>query len=129
MSEFRVAQTRELNFVEGKGDADPSCTITIIYHWKIEGKPVVRDTIIDLSLVDPESIKSYTDDLVDKDTGELTIVATNDRKVIVEKTEGKDKPYLTEREFISFIGPEYAERFAKAFKNAVTLCGGKKSAF
>jgi hypothetical protein len=27
------------------------------------------------------------------------------------------------------VGPDYAERFAKAFRNAVTLCGGKKSAF
>jgi hypothetical protein len=54
-------------------------------------------------------------------------------KVIVEKTKMEKKddkpPYLTEREFISFIGPDYAERFAKAFRNAVILCGGKKSAF
>ena len=57
------------------------------------------------------------------------MVATNDKKLIIEKTEMKKKddkpPYMTEREFISFIGPDYAERFAKAFRNAVTLCGGK----
>jgi hypothetical protein len=33
-------------------------------------------------------------------------------------------------ECIGYIqGAGYAERFAKAFRNAVTLCGGKKSAF
>lgn len=61
----------------------------------------------------------------------VTLVATNDKKIIIEKIEDKkdDKPYFTEREFINFVGTDYSDRFAKAFKNAVTLCGGKKSAF
>lgn len=130
-SEFRLGQTREFNYVDGKDGAPPSCVVTIVDHWKGDGNPKTRDTITDLSLIDPDSIKWYTDDLVDKDTGELTFVATNDKKVIVEKLVGEkdDKPYQTEREFVSFVGPDYAQRFAKAFKNAVTLCGGKRSAF
>src|SRR5579864_7675534 len=132
-SAFRYGQTRELNYVDGKDGASPSCSITIVDHCKAYGKPVTRHTMVDLSLIDPNSIQSYKDDTVQKDTGVLTFVATNDKKVIVEKTEvsGKsdNKPLQTEREFISFIGPEYAERFAKAFKNAVNLCGGKASSF
>lgn len=132
-SAFRFGQTRELNYVDGKDGAPPSCTITIVDHWKANGKPVTRNTTVDLSLIDPNSIQSYKDDTVQKDTGVLTFVGTNDKKIIVEKTEvgGKsdNKPLQTEREFISFIGPEYAERFAKAFKNAVNLCGGKGSTF
>jgi hypothetical protein len=130
-AESRFNETRELNFVEGKGDASPSCTITIVEHWKADDKPVTRDTIIDLSLIDPESIKWYVDDVLDKNSGELTMVATDDKKVIIEKIESKenDKPYLSERIFISFVVPDYAARFAKAFKNAVVLCGGKRSAF
>jgi len=131
-SEFRLGQTREFNYVDGKDGAPPSCVVTIVYHWKGDGNPKTRDTIIDLSLIDPDSIKWYTDDLVDKDTGELTFVATNDKKIIVEKLAGEkdDKPpYQTEREFVSFIGPDYAQRFAKAFTNAVILCGGKPSTF
>jgi len=30
---------------------------------------------------------------------------------------------------LGFSTPEYAQRFAKAFKHAVTLCGGKPSTF
>jgi hypothetical protein len=132
MIALRANETRELNFVEGKGDDPPSCTITIVERWKTpDGKPAIRDTVIDLSLIDPDSIKWYTDDTAEKGQGVLTMTATNDKKVIVEKLENEknSKPYFTQREFISFIGPEYAERFAKAFKNAVTLCGGKASSF
>ena len=128
---FHSGQTRELSFVEGKAGANPSCTVTIIDHWRVDGKPVARDTIIDLSLIDPESIKWYADDTLEKDMGTLTMVATDDKKIIIEKTEDKadDKPHLSERVFISFIVPDYAQRFARAFKNAVTLCGGKHSTF
>jgi hypothetical protein len=131
ISESRLGQTREFNFVEGKADAIPSCVVTIVEHWRDDTKPRTRNTIIDLSLIDPESIKWYTDDLVVKGTGELTMVATNDKKIIVEKFEGEndEKPYLSERIFISFVEPDYAQRFAKAFKNAVTSCGGKASTF
>jgi hypothetical protein len=131
---FRAKQTREFNYVDGKDGAAPSCTITIIDRWKNDdGKPVVRNTTVDLSLIDPGSVKSYQEDLVDKGTGVLTFVATNDKKIMVEKTDidskPDDKPLQTNRQFISFIGTEYAKRFAKAFKNAVTLCGGKASTF
>jgi hypothetical protein len=129
----RFGQTRELNFSEGRGDTNPSCTVTIVDHWKSDdGKPVTRDTVIDLSLIDPQSIKWYKDDISEKNVGTLMMVATDDKKIIVEKMEGKEpdkNPYLNARLFLSFIGPEYAERFAKAFKNAVTLCGGKVSVF
>ena len=129
-TEFRLGQTRELNF-SSKGDASPACTVTIIDRWKAGGKPAVRETIIDLSLIDPESIKWYVDDTLDKGTGTLVMVSNDDKKNIIEKTEGKEqgKLYLSERVFISFVGPDYAERFAKAFKHAVTLCGGKPSTF
>ena len=130
-SGFRLGQTREFNFVEGKAGAPPSCIVTIVDHWKGDGKPKTRDTSIDLSLIDPESIKWYTDDLLDKDTGDITLVATNDKKIIVDTMENEkdDKPYYDERIFLSFIGPGYAQRFAKAFKSAVLLCGGKVSTF
>jgi hypothetical protein len=131
---FRAKQTRELNYVDGRDGAPPSCVITIVDRWKNdEGKLVIRNTVIDLSLIDPGLVQSYKEDIVDKGTGVLTFVATNDKEVIVEKTEidGKpdNKPYESNKEFISFIGTDYAERFAKAFKNAVVLCGGKSSTF
>lgn len=131
VSALRVGQTREFTFVQGKAGAPPSCVVTIAEHSRVDGKLSTRDTIIDLSLIDPESIKWYTDDTLFQDTGVLTMVATNDKKIIVEKVEGEtdDKPYLNERVFITFIGPNYAQRFANAFKNAVTLCGGKASTF
>lgn len=131
VSEVRLGQTREFNFVDGKQGAPPSCVVTIVEHWSSNGKPKTRDTIVDLSLIDPESIVWGTDDTLIEGTGELTIIATNDKKVIVEKLEGEkgDKPYLTERLFISFVGSDYAQRFAKAFKNAAVQCGGKTSTF
>lgn len=107
-SEFRLGHTREFIYVDGKNGVLPSCIVTIVDHWKGDGNPKTRDTVIDLSLIDPDSIKWYTDDLVDKETGELTFVATNEKKIIVEKLVGErnDKPpYQTEREFVSFIGP------------------------
>jgi hypothetical protein len=130
-SESRLNETRELNFVDGKNGASPSCTITIVEHWKADDKPVTKDTTIDLSLIDPDSIKAYVDDVLDKNSGELTMVATDDKKIIIERIENRenDKPSLSERIFISFIVPDYAARFAKAFKNAVVLCGGKRSTF
>ena len=96
-----------------------------------DGKPRTKDIVINLSLIDPESIKWYVDDILDNDAGTLLLVATDDKKNIVETMEGEkdDKPYLTDREYISFIGPDYAGRFAKAFVNAVKLCGGKPSTF
>ena len=128
MTAFRAKQTRELNYVDGKDGAPPSCTITMIDRWRTdEGKSVVRYTTIDLSLIDPGSVKSYQEDLVDKGTGVLTFVTSNDKKVIVEKTEvdGKpdNKPLETNRQFVSFIGTEYSERFAKAFTNATVASG------
>jgi len=46
-----------------------------------------------------------------------------------DEPERKNKPSdLTSIE-LGFSTPEYAKRFAKAFKHAVTLCGGKPSAF
>jgi hypothetical protein len=134
MTAFRAKQTREFNYVDGKGGAPPSCTITIIDRWKTDdGKSVARSTSVDLSLIDPGSVKSYQEDVVDKGTGVLTFVATNDKKVIVEKTEvgGKPdtKPLETNRLFVSFVGTDYSERFANALKNAVNICGGKASTF
>jgi hypothetical protein len=130
-TDTRFNQTRELNFEDGKNGASPSCTITIVEHWKVDDKSVTKDTTIDLSLIDPESIKAYVDDVLDKNSGELTMVATDDKKTIIAKIENKenDKPSLSERIFISFIVPDYAARFAKAFKNAAVLCGGKRSTF
>jgi len=129
-SEFSLGQTREFNFAVPPNSETPACTVTIVDHWVDGGKRKTRDTIINLSLVDPESIKWNTDDTLHKDTGQLVMVSTDDKKTIVTKMEKEDtKPYLTQRVFISFLGPEYAERFAKAFKNAVILCGGKPSTF
>ena len=118
-----AGQTRELN--------SSDCTVTITDRWKDKEtkKMAKRDTVIDLSLIDPDSIKAYVDNVIpgDKDQGDVVLVTTDDKKNIVEKSTGK--PYYTEREFISFIGIEYAERFAKALKHAVALCGGKPSTF
>ncbi len=36
MTAFNFKQTRELNYVEGKEDAPPSCTITLVEHWKTD---------------------------------------------------------------------------------------------
>ena len=104
--------------------------MTLVNLYTLEGKHVTRDTIIDLSLIDPNSIHSYADTVLDGE-GTLTMVGSNDKKIIVEKFEenGKrdDNPYTSERVFISFINPEYAGRFANAFKNAVSLCAGQNS--
>jgi hypothetical protein len=118
-----AGQTRELN--------SSNCTVTITDRWKDKAtkKLIRRDTVIDLSLIDPDSIKAYVENMIpgDKDIGDLMLVTTDDKKNIVEKTGGKS--YYQEREFITFIGIDYAERFAKAFKHAVMLCGGKSSTF
>ena len=129
-TEFEVSEgvTREFTYIDGQGNNPPSCTVTLVNLYKLEGKHVTRDTIIDLSLIDPNSIHSYADTVLEGE-GTLTMVAANDKKIILEKFEedGKsdDNPYTSERVFISFINPEYAGRFAIAFKNAVSLCGGK----
>jgi hypothetical protein len=131
---FLAGHTRELNYVIGK-DGTPSCAITIVDHWtNNEGKPTSRYTEIDLSLIDPGSILFYRDTVEkEKGVGEMTFAATNDKKVIIEKTTINNKPYglffETNKEWIGFIGPEYAERFAKALKHAVELCDGKPSTF
>ena len=90
-----------------------------------------RDTVIGLNLIDPDSIQWYVDPVLDGTTGTIEMVTTNDLKVIVEQMEGDEaaKGYLTQEVFIDFISTEYAQRFAKAFKSAVTICGGKPSTF
>ena len=46
-----------------------------------------------------------------------------------DEPEHKGKSVDLTSSTLSFSTPEYATRFAKAFKNAVELCGGKQSAF
>jgi hypothetical protein len=133
MTAFQFGQTREFVFSQDQRqkDAQPSCIVTIIEHWSEARRPLTRDTIIDLSLIDPESIKWSTDDVLDKNAGVLMMVATNDKATIVTKMEGdeKVKPSLSHDLFLDFLNVEYAQRFAKAFSNAVNLCGGKHSTF
>ena len=55
--------------------------------------------------------------------------ATNDTATI-QKIDLPDQMFHHIKKLvIVFINPEYTEQFAKAFKNAVILCGGKPSAF
>jgi hypothetical protein len=46
-----------------------------------------------------------------------------------DETDHKGNPRDLTSSTLGFSTPEYAKRFAKAFKHAVELCGGKQSAF
>jgi len=96
-----------------------------------------------LGMIDPDSVKAVTDDAQkDKPEGwRLTKVhlATTDNKSTIwasasDWKESKKVPKslqlaaFTDFDF-QFRDREQAERFAKALKHAVTLCGGKPSAF
>jgi hypothetical protein len=96
-----------------------------------------------LGTIDPDSVKVTTDaSQKNKPEGwKLTNVhlATTDNKTTIwasasEWKENKKVPKALQMsafpEFdFQFRDREQAERFAKALKHAVTLCGGKKSAF
>jgi hypothetical protein len=112
------------------------CVITITEEFDGSSKPLRRKTVIDLSLIDPSSISAETSDWADEPgVGIVTLVATNDRRVITETTVNREtneqvgKPYVTAREYLYTLGRPYADRFVKAAKNAVTLCQGKPSTF
>ena len=124
----RAGDKRELTF--------SGCTATIRQHWATDGPSVRRETIIDLSLIDPRSIQSYAGDLgSEKKIGILMLTATNDKKVITATAENTvtkapiGKPFSSEHLWLYFIAPDLAERFAKAFRHAVELCSGRPSAF
>jgi hypothetical protein len=124
----RAGEKRELTSSE--------CTITIHQDWTVKKEPVRRETIVDLSLIDPQSVHSYVDNFVSGEKiGLVMLTATNDKKVITETTQNRGtktrigKPLSSQHLWLYFIGPDYAERFAKAFARAVELCGGKLSTF
>ena len=124
----RAGDKRELTF--------SGCTATIRQDWTTDSASVRRETIIDLSLIDPRSIQSYAGDLgSEKKIGILMLTATNDKKVITATAENTvtkapiGKPFSSEHLWLYFIAPDLAERFAKAFRHAVELCSGKPSAF
>jgi len=124
----RAGDKRELTFSE--------CTATIRQDWATDGPSVRRETLIDLSLIDPRSIQSYAGDLgSEKRIAIVMLTATNDKKVITSTAENTvtkapiGKPFSSEHLWLYFIAPDRAERFAKAFRHAVELCGGKPSAF
>ena len=112
------------------------CTVTIHEDWTAkDGVMLRRENIIDLSLIDPQSVRAYQDDILPGKFGTIMLTATNGKKVISETTQNRaertpvGKPWLTQDLFIDFIGLDRAERFAQAFRHAVILCGGKSSTF
>ena len=124
----RAGEKRELTFSE--------CAVTIREDWVTHDGPVRRETIVDLSLIDPQSIQSYAGDLgSEKRIGIVMMTATNDKKVIAATAENTltkariGKPFSSQHLWLYFVGPDYAERFAKAFRRAVEHCGGTSSAF
>jgi len=93
-----------------------------------------------LSDIDPKSV--HIDDSAYEDLrGRVVVLSTTDDKKAIHcqtinrnpgKDYGKDAgcvPALDDTEQLRFATAEYAERFAKALKHAVGLCGGKPSAF
>ena len=124
----RAGDKRELSF--------SGCTATIRQDWATEGPSVRRDTIVDLSLIDPQSIQSYVGDLgSEKRIGIVIMTAANDKKVITATAENTvtkariGKPFSSEHLWLYFIAPDRAERFPKAFRHTVELCSGRPSAF
>lgn len=124
----RAGDKRELTFSD--------CAATIRQEWATHGPSVRRETIFDLSLIDPQSIQSYAGDLgSEKRIGIVTMTASNEKKVITATEENAltkariGKPFSSEHLWLYFLGPDPAERFAKGFRHAVELCSGKPSAF
>jgi len=67
-----------------------------------------------------------------KDGGKLKdelCKAQPDNGAYCDEPERKQKPSDLTSIQLGFSTPDYAKRFARAFKHAVTLCGGKPSAF
>jgi hypothetical protein len=67
-----------------------------------------------------------------KDGGKLIDAlckAQPDNGAYCDQPERKNKPSDLTSIQLGFSTPEYAKRFAKAFRHAVELCGGKPSAF
>jgi hypothetical protein len=129
LTDRRAGEKRELTFSE--------CTVTIRENWVTHDDPSVRrETIVDLSLIDPQSIQSYAGDLdSEKKIGIVMMTATNGKKVITAAAENTltkariGKPFSSQHLWLYFVRPDYAERFAKAFRHAVEHCGGMPSAF
>lgn len=103
------------------------CTITIVQDAKGPmGEGVIANTI-DLSTIDPRSISASGQ----APTGAflVTLSTTNNAPAIVETS-----PYTSSISHVARAGlllgaQATAAQLAKAFSRAVTLCGGKPSAF
>jgi hypothetical protein len=91
-----------------------------------------------LSDFDPDTVKTNTGD--GNLRGHIVVFSTiNDKKMIHCSSitlNGKDAgqpsecvPALDDTEQLRFSSTEYTERFAKALRHAIKLCGGKPSAF
>jgi hypothetical protein len=99
-----------------------------------KGKIYFTEDQMHLANVDPQRI-SITKM---SDRYDVKIESTNDEYKIwlFWWTSEKDRPnkepahlYTGTTEYIQFRDKEHAERFARAFRHAVELCGGKPSAF
>lgn len=136
ISESQQGQSRELFVDAGEKSHTPNCKVTIVEHWIDQKKQKKRNrqTTIDLSLIDPKSIVWYTDHTLIDNTGTLSLSTTNNREVISEQvSEEVEGDHITRlsfssRVFLNFM-PEYAQRYMRAFSNAVQSCGGKPSVF
>ncbi len=142
-----------IDFDNSKG-GDP-CYVTFTVTEQVDPTSIRFYEFVSLADIDPTSIKAGdlihdTDittvknpDLVNYSTYEVkdhpyifvTLRTTNDSNKVTSHTKvnGEDLS-VTEHELgypqegIA-VNPEYAQRFIKAFRHAVDLCGGKASAF
>ena len=93
---------------------------------------IVQPSNAKATIHEESSGASWKSEYRPKDGGKVTDELCNaqpDNGAYCDQPERKNKPSDLTSIQLGFSTPEYAKRFAKAFRNAVELCGGKPSAF
>jgi hypothetical protein len=104
-----------------------TCTTFVIIQKHTGDYGHTFKVVLDLRTIDPTKV--YAELVEGKPWSYVWIGTTNDEETIQAEDLTSQTDRKTTGTALNFGGKDFAPRFAKALKHAVTLCGGKPSAF
>ena len=117
-------QTDQIRSITHRG-----CSVTIQeYDEQCRDKKTLSYSItFNLGDLDPNAVEANASRLVPSEGSVL--IQTTDNRSLIEETFSSSGPSKFDFQAFWFESPSYAQRFARAMKHAITLCGGKPSTF
>jgi len=117
-------QTDQIRSITHRG-----CSVTIQeYDEQCRDKKTLSYSItFNLGDLDPNGVEANASRLVPSEGSVL--IQTTDNRSLIEETFPDIGPSKFDFQAFWFESPAYAQRFARAMRHAITLCGGKPSTF